>query len=333
MRQARWRQHSWGHASSWGGTDYLVAVPDSVDGRGFLTMTPPVFRITVALHLCVPYHRLLGRDVACPCRDRCAALDPYLHVALSCQGAGHGPGGAAARHDAWSAVWRAFLDAMGFRMRHGRDLERWWPARDPPAKCPDHYGRGPDGTRWVALDERISHIAGGAARDAFGSAAAELRRIERAKRREYAGWSPDFLPERPRLVPLAASALGALAPSARRFFEASVRSFTSRRPASPGASASRGEVAALWRRRICTFLRVVVASAVHLRVEAAICPRSGSGGGSASAALAGALAYQQRCLDAGRPGDDGGGVLGGLGDGAVGRRAAGRPWAVLGGGG
>ena len=185
----------------------------------------------------------------------------------------------------------------------------------------------------MALDKHISHIASGATRGAFGSAEAELRRIERAKRREYVGWSPDFLPVQPRLVPLAASALGALAPGARRFFEASVRSFTSRRPASPGASASRGEVAALWRRRICTFLRVVVASAVHLRVEAAICPRSASGGASASAALAGALAYQQRCLDAGHAGDDGGGVLGGLGDGSVGRRAAGRPWAVLGGGG
>ena len=56
----------------------------------------------------------------------------------------------------------------------------------------------------------------------------------------------------------------------------------------------RGAAVSLWRRRICTFLRLVVGSAVHLRVSAALGERPVGRSGPSWLRLA--LQFQRQCV-------------------------------------
>ena len=131
MRRSRWGRLSWEAAQSWGATDYLNVLPDSLTFQGFTALHPEVFRVSVALHLCTPYWRLAGREELPVCTGRaCEVLlgeGGELHHTPACRAGDHGLGSHVTRHNAWGAVWEQFLRAHGFRMQHGPQLEAGWP--------------------------------------------------------------------------------------------------------------------------------------------------------------------------------------------------------------
>ena len=269
QREARRFQLVWEAARDhgWGVSDYLAVTPDSVDHRGFVSMMPEVCSVTMLIPLGLPHPQLSATELRCPCNTvgaggsrGCRSLDPALDVAASCNRGGHVVS-LKRRHDLWCLVWRAFCSALQM-----------------PA-IPEDRGHivRPDISVWadptgspVALDITIGHpTPPGAA--AFGTLEARLRAQHAAKLRQYrdGGWFGG--PDRPHLIPIVASTLGVVGSAGRRFF---ARVMRQRARSAPSAAVelshqnlNHGQFAVLWRRRICTFLRIVVATAIVARVQ------------------------------------------------------------------
>ena len=203
----------------------------------------------------------------CPCDEACRPRDSAIgrDVLLDCNRAGHAFT-LSRRHDFRVCTWGAFLSAHGVR---AAEEPRLHVARVAPGcKCPDHLVFGDDG-RLTGLDVVISHACP-PLRHTFGTYGAFLSGVAARERRQYRhSWPAQAA--RPRIVPLAASTFGSVAPVTRRYFEAVVHR---RGPASfydvdgIGFQNLHGaQHSLLWRRRLCTALRIAVACTVVARLS------------------------------------------------------------------
>ena len=266
----RWsrRQFTLEAAASWGASDFLAVLPDSTSYSGYTAIAPPMYRVSVAIYLGINLLELdQGTARRCPCDEACRPLDSAigLDVLLGCNRAGHAFT-LSRRHDFWVCTWGAFLSAHGVR---AAEEPRLHVARVAPGcKCPDHLVFGDDG-RLTGLDVVISHACP-PLRHTFGTYGAFLSGVAARKRRQYRhSWPAQAA--RPRIVPLAASTFGSVAPVTRRYFEAVVHR---RGPASfhdvdcIGFQNLHGaQHSLLWRRRLCTALRIAVACTVVARLS------------------------------------------------------------------
>ena len=267
----RWcrRQFALDAAASWGASDFLAVLPDSTSYSGYTAIAPPMYRVSVAIYLGLPpLDFALGAPRRCPCASACRSLDSDvgLDVLLGCNQAGH-VFSLTRRHDFWVCAWGAFLSAHGVR---AAEEPRLHVARVAPGcKCPDHLVFGDDG-RLTGLDVVISHPCPPRCHT-FGSYGAFLSGVAARKRRQYArsAWrEQDVVPH---IVPLAASTFGSVAPVTRRYFDAVVGR---RGPLDfhdvdgIGFQNLHGaQHSLLWRRRLCTSLRIAVASTVVARLH------------------------------------------------------------------
>ena len=288
------RAHAFRASRSWGATDFLAAVPDSVDYSGYVSMTPAAFRISLHVLLGLPYQPLVrGGPYACPCTgERPCGLDhdPFFDVALTCSAGGHSVS-RGLRHDLWVGAWCAFLRAHGYRVETDHQLRARFAALPGRTKRPDLLATTPEGAL-LPLDAAIGHATcplSHAALDALGAPRGlpargqnghlvHVERLERGKcgeyRRQYRQglWPPPCLAQRPvAVVPLAASTYGCVGPAARRLFSAVVR--RAERHAAVVSDAvqqqglARSQHIEMWRRRLCVFLRIAVATQVMGRVQ------------------------------------------------------------------
>ena len=276
VRQLRRRLFAWQAAQSWGATDYLAVLPDSVDYQGWTVLVPPVFRVTVALHLGIMYAPLALGDVRqCGCDAHagigCGELDALMDRVLACAGAGHAFTHTQ-RHDHWVRVWGAFLRAHGMPLA----TEPRRALQGTGCRCYDHLTRVGAG-RLVGLDVALHHAA---LPDAvsFSTPERRLARWERRKRTLYSESAWRDQPEVPHCVPLVASTFGQIGPAARRFFESVVRRRVSGAMLLGELGSQNlhgGQHSILWRRRICVQLRVAVGAQVVGRVHTARAPLHG----------------------------------------------------------
>ena len=232
-------------------------------------MTPAEMRITVAIHLGLPYAPLAhGAGRRCPCRASCGWLDSVLDRVLTCGGRGHvfthGQ-----RHAVWVTVWNLFFVAHG--MRTAVEPRRAIQRAAPRCVVYDHMARDARG-RLLGMDVTIRHSCPPRL-TAFGSHAAFLRASAAHKRGIYrrSAWSAQ--PEVPVCIPLVASAFACVGAEAVDLFQQVVRE-AARSDAVMGDALryqhlNRGQQVAYWRRRICIGLRMAVASQALARVHSA----------------------------------------------------------------
>ena len=266
----RWsrRQFTLAAAASWGASDFIAVLPDSTTYSGYTAIAPPMYRVSVAIYLGVNLLELeQGAARRCPCDEACRPLDSAigLDVLLGCNHAGHAFT-LSRRHDFWVCAWGAFVSAHGVR---AAEEPRLHVARVAPGcKCPDHLVFGDDG-RLTGLDVVISHACP-PLRHTFGTYGAFLSGVAARKRRQYTrSWPAQAA--RPHIIPLAASTFGSVAPVTRRYFEAVVHR---RGPAALHDADGIGfqnlhgaQHSLLWRRRLCTALRIAIACTVVARLS------------------------------------------------------------------
>ena len=260
------RLFAWSAARSWGATDYLAVLPDSVDYRGWTSLSPPAMRVTVALHLGLQYAPVVRGEVQlCGCAQRCGVLDGLLDRTLSCARLGHSYTHSQ-RHDCWSRSWGAFLAAH--RMPLATEPRRALQGTD--CTCYDHLTRSAAG-RLLGLDVAVHHPTR-PGEMSFSTPQRRLEGWEARKRRVYAAslWAQQ--PEVPDCIPLIGTTLGQVGPAAQRFFAAVVRQHVAGASlvAELGFQHLHGaQHTVFWRRRICVQLRIAVATQVMARVHAA----------------------------------------------------------------
>jgi hypothetical protein len=289
--EARWRLEGWEAARSRAASSYLAVMPDAriiadeiegVEG-GFFAMDAPLFRITVCIHLRLPFALVpTAPPLMCPCPVLYAgdgeppaphALDPFLSVASSCMGSfGVAATSATARHNLWARDWLTFLRAMG--VMHAAEPR----GLDAGCRRPDALVVEPGEAALRLCDVAIAcPVSPCRRRDGFpGGVGGAVAMAEQGKVAIYAR-SPGWAAVRPLpvTVPLVGSTLGRIGPAAWRFFDRVYRSAVADRLVLNRQHLPQHMLREYWQRRLSVGLRQCVAVVIYRRLQAA---RAGVGG-------------------------------------------------------